>query len=638
MESVVRLFRALPIDARVSVSRKATKSLLKETIGKGFIFSPEVISHYSEHTLLSLIPTISKEIGLSANKMNAAFHKSWKKVATADIEELIMEQICHYITTYGYESLGIYDESTVYIPLEKLDIPKLDTDKMFLVVIKGYTKEELKGKLITLLGSGIALKEDTKKDVIDVATYVGITEKEVSEIKNKEVRAALYDYLGMVPENPIEFLRFMIYKSTNKTLLIKNDALIKEIKSKDNLGSLGLLERYGSKHGFEKLAEIFYRFRPLWLAFRTSKKLKIIINRIRKLAIKYHKPMPEDYLNTITSRIKDLTIKESTLKEKLGKVNIFRKIRLAYALKFRTGKAESILYRIRNGKSYAKGFSFNQQVSAKMVLDIVKESIINDIKPAVEGKKIYIPSHIIYALPATEKQFTGDFPSGTCISIPKDMVFGIHWENVEENRIDLDLSLITVEGNKIGWDGWYRNAEKTILFSGDVTDAPKDKGGASELFYVKRQVDTNAILMVNYFNFDETIEVPFKILVAKELVKDFDRNYMVNPNNVVGVTKTNIKEGRQKVLGIISVTKDVCKFYFAETYLGDSITSYGNDYSNHARQYLLDFYSNMISLNEVLEEAGANLVTNAEKCDIDLSPEKLEKDTIIQLLVEGKRK
>ena len=340
MESVVRLFRALPIDARVSVSRKATKSLLKETIGKGFIFSPEVISHYSEHTLLSLIPTISKEIGLSANKMNAAFHKSWKKVATADIEELIMEQICHYNTTYGYESLGIYDESTVYIPLEKLDIPKLDTDKMFLVVIKGYTKEELKGKLITLLGSGIALKEDTKKDVIDVATYVGITEKEVSEIKNKEVRAALYDYLGMVPENPIEFLRFMIYKSTNKTLLIKNDALIKEIKSKDNLGSLGLLERYGSKHGFEKLAEIFYRFRPLWLAFRTSKKLKIIINRIRKLAIKYHKPMPEDYLNTITSRIKDLTIKESTLKEKLGKVNIFRKIRLAYALKFRTGKAE----------------------------------------------------------------------------------------------------------------------------------------------------------------------------------------------------------------------------------------------------------------------------------------------------------
>jgi hypothetical protein len=36
---------------------------------------------------------------------------------------------------------------------------------------------------------------------------------------------------------------------------------------------------------------------------------------------------------------------------------------------------------------------------------------------------------------------------------------------------------------------------------------------------------------------------------------------------------------------------------------------------------LLNFYSNSISLNEVLNNAGAVLVNKAEDCDIDLSPD-----------------
>ena len=190
--------------------------------------------------------------------------------------------------------------------------------------------------MINFLNLGVALKEDTIKDVLDVAIFVELNKKEIENIKNKEVKMRLYDFLNLFPENPIEFLRYNIYKSTNKTLLIKDSTTIAEIKSKDNLAGLGLFRKYKDKYGLEKLAEIFYRFKPLFLAFRTNTGLKKIINRVRKLAKKHHKPMQEDYLNAVTSKIKKgEKIDEKKLKEEVDKVNIFRKIRLLYALQYR---------------------------------------------------------------------------------------------------------------------------------------------------------------------------------------------------------------------------------------------------------------------------------------------------------------
>ena len=367
------------------------------------------------------------------------------------------------------------------------------------------------------------------------------------------------------------------------------------------------------------------------------KQLNTIINKIRKLAKVHHKPMPEDYLNEVTAKIKNgQEISKVMLISELSKVNTFRKIRLAYALKFRTKDVDSILYRIRNGKGYAKPFNFKHKEEAKRVLDIVKVSIIADISKNVKGKKIFIPEHIRYTLPATEKQFTGYFPSGSCIAIPKDMVFGVHWNNVEHNRIDLDLSLINPETGKIGWDSDYRTEDTNILFSGDITDAA-GINGASELFYIKRQTMESYIMIVNYYNYNKEVEVPFDIIVAKEQVNNLKKNYMVSPNNVMSIAKANINQ-RQKVLGLIVTTTGGCKFYFTETYLGKSITSSGNEFVENARKYLFDFYQNTISLNDMLKKAGAEMVENKKDCDIDLSPENLEKDSILNLLSINKKK
>jgi hypothetical protein len=621
MKSTIRLFKALPITDK---KKKQSKPLLKKTISKGFIFSPEVIHNYSEKELIRLISIIDKEIGLTPEQTNSSFHKSWKKIREADIEQLVIEQLFHYLTTYGFEARGIYDKDFVYIPNEKLELP--DSEGTTLTVIRGYTKTELKEKIMSLLQAGIALNEDTINDIVDIALFVGIDDSDISSIKNKETKTILYDYLDLFPGNPIEFLRYVVYKSTDRTLLIKDGATLEAIKNSRNITALKLFNKYKIKYGLERLAGIFYRFKPIFLAFKTNSGLCTIINKTRKLAIKHHMPMPEDYLNAITAKIKNKEVIDiDKLKVMLVSATIFRKIRLAYALKFRTKNTEAILYRIRNGKGYATGFQFDNKKKAREVLNIVLDSIVADIK--IKDKKIYIPEHVVYTLPATEKQFTGNYPSGTYISIPRDMIVGIHWENIKGRRIDLDLSMINQNG-KIGWDGGYRTEDRTVLFSGDVTDAPN---GASELFYVEKQKMDSYILFVNYYNHDNSIEVPFKIIVAKEKTRNFQQNYMVNPDNILSIAKTKITQ-KQKVLGLLTVTTKECRFYFTETNLGKSISAGNNVFVENSKKYLFDFYRNTISLKDILMKAGNQIVRDKRKCDIDLSPENLEKSTIIDLL------
>lgn len=653
MESTIRLFKALPIETK---RKKRDIDLEKETIKRGFIFAPEVVYNYSRNDLIGF----TQKIGLTSEQFNASFHKSWVKIRDAELEQLVVEQIAHYLTTYGKEEPELYlvekevqwgvedlsnkvselkdielgriqDRDYVYIPKEVLNLPELDIDNLKLVIIKGYTKEELKSKLLNLLNLGIALAEDTMKDVLDIATFVEINEEDIGRVKNKEVKAALYDYLNLFPKNPVEFLRFVVYKSTNKTLLIKNIQLISEIKTKDNLEVIKLFANYEKKYGLKKLAEIFYRYKPIFLAFRVNKKLKVIVNKIRRLARKYHKPLPEDYLNTVTSKLKrGEGVDVNDLTKRLEEVNTFRKIRLAYALKFRTKDVDSILYRIRNGKSYATDFSFEKKDEVKEVLGIVFDSIVKDVRKNVKGKKIYIPDYINYSLPATEKQFTGYFPSGTCVSVPKDIVFGIHWKNVKQNRIDLDLSLISAEVGKIGWDGFYGTEGRDILFSGDMTDASGI--GATELFYVQRQSKKALILFVNYYNFgwNGNVEVPFKIIVAKEKATNFRENYMVNPNNILSTAESKVNQ-KQKMIGLLVSTTKENRFYFAESYLGRSITSSGSKFVEDTRKYLFSFYENMIGLRDILEKSEVMFV-DKDKAEIDLSPENLEKDSILKLL------
>ena len=208
------------------------------------------------------------------------------------------------------------------------------------------------------------------------------------------------------------------------------------------------------------------------------------------------------------------------------------------------------------------------------------------------------------------------------------MIFGVWWTNTNHHRIDLDLHAIALNGGTIGWDSSYRT--ENALFSGDITDAPK---GATELVYIDKNYEDTILLTLNYYNFREDTPVPFKIIVAEEHPNSFGKNYTIDPNHIRSVVNSVINV-QQKVIGLGTVKDGECRFYFTENDLGNTISVRGHAYMTFAREYLAGFATTQVTLNEVLEKVGAKIVHEPTKKSIDLSPEALERDTFINLLIK----
>lgn len=611
MKSLLRLFNAVLVDEKKK--HRTLKDVLKRTVKNGYILDPYI---KPTDELLDEIESVV----LSGEKANASFHKSWKVVRDSSDEDLVLQQIVHYITTYGFERLGIYNQDLVYIPAEELKVPKVK-DNMPLIVIRAMTSDEILSKIVEL-GSGIALARETLNDIMAVVESLKFPSDFVGNIKNRELKALLNDLYKIVPTDPIEFLRYLISKLTNESLVIKNSYLIAKIKESNGKFLDELIEKAPAD-----LASIFLRYKPLFLAMKSISRNKTFFNHLRKQADKMHKPLAPDYLNSVTSSIKHDTLNVAELGERLGNASIYRKVRLARALKYRLGDADSIVYLIRNGRGYAMDFDCVSSETMENALDVVLQSIADSMD--VNGKTIYIPDNVHYALPASEKQFVGNMPLGSYVLVPKDLIVGIHWMNTDR-RIDLDLSIIG-ESGKIGWDWDYRSEDRKILFSGDMTDAPKPKG-ASELFYIAKGLSEPKIIFANYYNFDKDDLVQCKLFVAEEKPKKLEMDYMVDPNNIVATADLTISK-KQNILGLAISIDGENRVYFANTSVGNSITSGSNEQSTQARRWLVNSLVNGIELQTVLKMAGAKVVSVKPKKDfIDLSPNALDKTTIIKLL------
>ena len=619
--STLRLFKAIQVEDKTA--RLTTNLPIERMVRHGYLLDP-AIPPYDK-----ILNVIEKVVGLSGEQANASFHKSWAIVRDTSMETLIVQQIVHYITTYGFEALGIYNNDTVYIPKEQLDVPEVSLQDLPLVVIKAMTKDEILDKIIEL-GSGVALMQETLDDILTIIMTNKYDNNFVTQIGNRELRALLFELYGIVPNDPTEFLRYLITKITGESLVIKNANLIDKIKNADSEALDHLIEKAPSD-----LASIFFRFKPLFLAMKKISNNKRFFNQLRKKANKMHKPLPEDYLNNVTPHIKKKDLDFDKLAHKLDNANIFRKIRLANALLYRMQAIDAVVYRVRNGLGWATSFEWPKDVRFKTLnaFEIVRQSIVNDIRENVNKKIIYIPSWMHYKVPATEKQFTGNFPNGSSVAISGDTVVGIHWTDTDR-RIDLDLSVIG-ESGKIGWDAAYRATDLKVLFSGDMTSAPKPNG-ASELFYFNGQLQESKIIMVNFYNFYND-EVMCSLLVAKEKVTKFDRNYMVDPNNILAKAQMNINK-IQNIIGLIAPINGNNHVFFSNTSVGNSITSRVDDKSKQSRSYLINSMANSLDLRDLLIRAGANVVDEREvfwvpKEDYyDLSPEAIDKTSILNLL------
>lgn len=632
LEKVVRLFGCLPVE---DINKQETNEELQlEALQYGIYFSPVIVANYSKNELQQLLHNIS----INPQQYNNTFHKSFKTVLETPTLTLIIQQVLHYFTTYGLETVGLYHEDTVYIPVENLNIPEIKQD-IPIKVIRGVTQAEFKNKVVSFMKKDVALSETTIADLKEIIEkYVDVTSSDIEQIANKEIRCLCFDMLNLVPNDPVEFLRLIVYKATGTSLLIKDNTTIDLLSTIDKSEIVKLFQVYIKENGIERLAEIFYRFKVLFLALRKNEPvLKKTINRIRRLAPKFHKPFVDDYLNQVTNYLRKNCLDLTKLQRSLDNVPVFRKVKLLRAIEYYTrAEAEYVSYNIRNGSTFIKSVFTPIKFNASRVKEIIRSSIINDIQPIVKGKTILIPEFIDYGIPSSEKQFIGPFPAGTVVTINKyAIVVGVHWFNLRKGRVDLDLSALSV-GEKIGWDGSYKNS--SVIFSGDMTDAPKPLGAAEALYVSKSENDY--LLTLNFYNYTSLCSpVPFTFLITFSntnlTTRDIDevRDYIINPNNIVIQTQLEIEQ-RELCFGIVHDKGKSKQFFFYPVSSSKQMTA-GNKFSKEKQHILKLQVQCRVSLNQILKEAGANIIAEPEKeqhVDIDLSPQNLSQSTLLELV------
>jgi hypothetical protein len=559
---------------------------------EGFIMEPNAL--WAKDKILSYY---QKE-KLNGNDLNKTFHKSWKTIKDTDRCELLIHQILHYITTYGTNF-----QAEMYIPDEVLNVPDV---KVIFKVIKAYTKKELTEKCLVLLKSGVALKEETIVDVLSVLTDdLGYTFTGKEGIRNKEAIIMIADLYGVIPQDIMEFFRYIIYRSTGKSLLIKNPGTVELIKKSTYNPSVQF-----QQFGLERLAEIFNRFKPLFLAFKT--KCPKIINKIAKLSKTQHKPLISNPLNFATSRL--LTSADIHWLDNATPYALFKAISGCYT---RMNGQDSFVYRIRNGKSWTREKETSQVNGQNFMflLNYLKERF------SLEGKKFFLPKNITFSLPTSEKMFVGNIPTGTRF-YGKKMAVGVYWENAWGAR-DIDVHGMNLDGH-VGWNSWtYSQEEGNLMYSGDITNAPH---GAVEYLYAGKGLSHPTLVQINIYNGSDTCG--YKIIVGKG--DKMSKEYMMNPNNLFMEVKVESIQ-KQNTLGLFLPDGEKQSFVLLNFGSGSSRVSGKNNITEIANKALQQQWENSYSFNELIQSLGGEIVETREDSSYDFSLDTLEKDSFIKV-------
>lgn len=585
---------------------------------------------------------IKEKFGYDVFELNQGFYKSFRTVADSTPQKILANKLLHYMTTYGFENLGIFDRELVYIPNDALDLPA-DAKPTKITVIDAIDDAEIERRTKKFIFSGVALSNETIDALSVVVNFLGI-EIDVDAVPNKEFAVRLCDMLKILPADPVQFLRYEIYRATGSTLLIKDSETIEAIKT-SGVNFSDDFAKYIAKNGRNRLSEQYFRFKPLWLAFKkNSDYLRGVVNKLRKLADKNHRPLPQKFLEHLTSAAE---IDCEELQRELANVTPFKKISLANAIRYRLSAPESIVYSIRNGKAYADDFRGGLKFDGQKIFDAIVDSIAEDVKPNVAGKKIFAPKNFEYAAPVSEKNFVGNIPAGSSYAFAKNsVVVGVHWFNLAENnsevRIDLDLHLNS-QTVDIGWQNDFGNEnfinarERKIIFSGDMTDAPISAGGATEAFFVGEML-TDDFLTVNlnhYNHFADSAPVPFKIILADVAQDKIDRQYLLDAHEIAFCVPAEISSGEMFLGFLASNELGEKKFYFFARNMGNRITAHSDGLTDRVNSAMASTFESRLTLNEILTRAGAIVDdVTADDCDINLDPAEVTKDILLDLFAK----
>lgn len=623
-EAILRLFKGAMVREEDTYINAPSEKALKHGvfISNGF---PNAV-----------IDEAIRQYGRNGEEANQTFHKSLYKVATEDMVKLYYEQLLHYFTTYGAEELGIYDADNVFVPKEKLEIPELLEDTEF-VVIKPITKTELQERINGMITVNFPLSKQSVKDIVTLSDYIDIKDYSdgdnyFSKIKVKEVKTALCGKLGILPKRGDEFLRYFLAKACDKTLLIKDTSTINSISWVNDDTVLDLLTRYREQYGLLPLAKVFNRFKPLFIAMKRQpkdmiysyyskedkakmKSINNIINAISKLSKKHHQAMLDNDLNHFVQWLDSIAMADDfrdRVISKLQEAGPFTAVKIANYLNMVHSNSLSYkLYKIRNGRIYIKDDyekPFLPMYNVVLATDVVRDFL----KENVKGKTFYVPDNIKYKLPQSEKQYVGNIPFGSSITVSKQpLLVGIHWCNLEDkegiHRVDLDLHL---KSNKycIGWNSGYRIDEALLMHTGDNTDAPLPLG-ASEFVYIDNKIENTTfnLTLNNYTRDVGPIKYEVIIGVAHPEARDsYNRDFIIDPNDILVKIPMEMELGQaEQVIGVVDIDNDEVKLIFTDLTTSDARVSGNVKFESKVREFIKEQSALQLDLTDMLISAGA---------------------------------
>ena len=568
-----------------------------------------------------------------SGNVNSTFYQNWEDVTSKTRFELFIDQLLHYVTTYGTdfacEGNGYVPNSTpvgpVYISLFK-DYK----------VIMPCTEEDVYNRCMDMLTSGIAMKQATIETIVDyVVEYVTVNdllttgEFDIDDIANREALTLLCDELGIAPNKKFDLFRYIMYKTTGSTLIIKNKPTINAIIRSNTQFDFNTL----SDKQLIGLASIFYRFKPLFLAFKktcntgayystpvTSRNAHVI-NKIRRMAPKYHTPLAESVMATMLGKAHDSTV----IAETAVQMNTFQIIRLMNTIIERINHTdEKAMYIVRNGKMFVKDAkSYDGMITYYVtVFNILK----NELVSRLSEKATYVkyPKNMVLACPTSEKNFVGDLPFGTYMDLQdSDSFIGIYWKE-EWGTHDFDLSVLNIDGIKVGWDSRYYSDNQDVVYSGDMTSARPE---ATEIMLFKKGAKDGSV-MVNRYNGRDGSK--FRFFGGVEPNMKLKRNYMVDPN-FIKFSADVVSDTVEKTIGLLNDGK----FYVMALGSGNSIVSFHKGSKQNERYYASVLKAqSYLKLNYILSAAGFIDVDSVEELPKDaqiLDLTQMSRDTLINL-------
>ena len=548
---------------------------------------------------------------------NATFYKRWEDMMSKDRLELLLDQIRHYASTYGTR---FTQEGNGYVPNDGAEAPEFRD----LTLIAPITEEELYARCLKLLESGAALKGETAKALCSAVTdHLSAHPEEafdIDSVRNREALSILCKALGRRPSAPVDLLRYIVYEATGETLLIQSDDMLGRIRQNADKFDFRQL----SEAETAKLASIFYRFKNLFLAFRTQENFdtkrticiqkasvnRAVINHLRRMAPKLHKPMRPGFWEGLLAA----SVSEEELSARLDGVSNFKLVTLLQTIRERllTGAGEPAMYIIRNGSVWLKDAPQREDRRAylEMLERVLRTRLVENL--SAKACSVRFPEELILACPASEKTFVGNLPFGSRYRMSDHNFFGIYWRK-EWGCHDFDISFVDWSGAKTGWNAAYNTGE--TFYSGDMTDANPE---AAELMYCKEGCPDGTIYC-NRFNGKE--DSRFRFYVGRQKIVKVRENYMVDPNAKV-IDEELVSDRREKMLAIVSGGW----IFLMDLATGRSRVSSGKD-AGKKEAVIARKARCFLSLRELLLEAG--FTETADHPQLDLTD--LKKDTLLAL-------